>query len=69
MSSVIIGEFSQKIYLVLQEESEESQSTSKEVAKHDNFIGFGGRGLLIKRSATVASRKKPSCLIFPLGLQ
>jgi hypothetical protein len=43
----------------------ESQPTSKEVMKHDNFIGFGGRGLLIKRSATVVSRKKPGCLIFP----
>jgi hypothetical protein len=31
--------------------------------KHDNFISFRSRGLLIKRSAIVVSRKKPDCLI------
>jgi hypothetical protein len=42
----------------------ESEYTSKEVAKHDDFIGFGSRDFLIKRSATIANRKKLGCLIF-----
>jgi hypothetical protein len=41
------------------------ESAGEEVAKHDDFICFGGRNLFIEGSATVASRKEPSCLVFP----
>jgi hypothetical protein len=41
-----------------------SESTSEEVAKYYDFIGFGRRSLLIKRSATIANRKETSRLVF-----
>jgi hypothetical protein len=41
------------------------KSTGEEVVKHDDFIRFGSRNLLIEGSSTFASRKKPSCLVFP----
>jgi hypothetical protein len=41
-----------------------SESTSEEVAKHYDFIGFW-RSLLIKQSATIANRKETSRLVFP----
>jgi hypothetical protein len=33
----------------------------EEVAKNNNFVGFGGRNLLIEGSATVARRKESGC--------
>jgi hypothetical protein len=41
------------------------ESAGEEVVKHDDFIGFGSRNLLIEGSATVACRKEPGRLIFP----
>jgi hypothetical protein len=41
------------------------ESACEEVTKHDDFIRFGSRNLLIEGSATVANRKEPSCLVFP----
>jgi hypothetical protein len=41
------------------------ESTSEEVAKHDNFIGFGSRNLLIEGGATVASWEESGRLVFP----
>jgi hypothetical protein len=43
----------------------EQENNSLWQAKYDDFIGFGSRDLLIKGSATVASREEPDCLIFP----
>jgi hypothetical protein len=41
------------------------KSAGEDVAKNNNFVGFGSRNLLIEGSATVARRKESGCLIFP----
>jgi hypothetical protein len=41
------------------------KTAGEEVAKHDDFISFRSRNLLIEGSAAVARRKESGCLIFP----
>jgi hypothetical protein len=40
------------------------ESACEEVVKHDDFIGFGSRKLLVEGSETVTHRKESGCLVF-----
>jgi hypothetical protein len=41
-----------------------SKSTGKEVFENNNFVGFKGRDLFIRRRASITSREISSLLIF-----